>query len=227
LVCGSCGYALAVQSAGVQRTYTYYTCPGTYVSEQSHRRACPHGRQRTEAVEAAVWNDICALLSEPQRLREEFERRQQRAASPGETADQESLQGSLRKVRQSIGRLIDAYTAGLIEASDFEPRMRRLKARLAKLEAELRVLTEQAEQEDELRVVCRRLEDFAEHMQTGLTNADGEQKRTILRALLKRVEVDKDTLRLVYRVPLHPFAESPTRGQLQDCRARHACNALQ
>jgi hypothetical protein len=31
-----------------------------YVSEQTHRRVCPNGRQRTEAVEAVVWNDVCA-----------------------------------------------------------------------------------------------------------------------------------------------------------------------
>jgi site-specific DNA recombinase len=88
----------------------------------------------------------------------------------------------------------------------------------------LRAVTEQAQQADELRVAFRHLEDFAEQMQTGLATAQGEQKRQILRALLKRVEVDKDTLRLVYRVPLHPFAEGPTRGQLQDCGARQRCN---
>jgi site-specific DNA recombinase len=67
LLCGSCDYALSVQSAGVKHQYTYYTCPGTHVSEETHRRVCPNGRQRTEAVEAVVWNDVCALLSEPQR----------------------------------------------------------------------------------------------------------------------------------------------------------------
>ncbi len=65
LVCGSCGYGLSVQTSGLQQKYTYYTCPGVYVSELTHRRVCPNGRQRTEAVEAAVWADVSALLSEP------------------------------------------------------------------------------------------------------------------------------------------------------------------
>jgi site-specific DNA recombinase len=220
LVCSSCGYALSVQTSGFQPRYSYYACPGTYVSELTHRRVCPNGRQRTEAVEAVVWNDVCALLSEPQRLRREFERRQQSSVAPGHTVNQECLDGSLHKVRQSIGRLLDAYTAGLIEAGEFEPRMRRLKERLAKLEAELRVLTDQARQDEELRVVFRHVEEFADQMKTGLSNADGKQKREIFRALLKRVEVDTDTLRIVYRVPLHPFAESPARGHLQDCCSR-------
>ena len=225
LVCGSCDYAFSPHSAGEKQKYTYYTCPGTYVSEETHRRVCPNGRQRTEVMEAVVWNDVCALLSEPQRLREEFERRQQRSVSAEHTVNQECLQGSVHKVRQSIGRLLDAYTAGLVEASEFEPRMRRLKERLAKLEAELRLVTEQAKQEEELQVAFSHLEEFAEQMKTGLVNAGWEQKRAILQTLLKRVEVDKDTLRIVYRVPLRPFAEGPTRGQLQDCRARLSCNA--
>jgi len=220
LVCSSCGYALSVQRSGLNSKYTYYTCPGTYVSELTHRRVCPNGRQRTEAVEAVVWNDVCALLSEPQRLRQEFERRQQSGVAPGHTVNQKGLHGSLHKVRQSIGRLIDAYTAGLIAAGEFEPRIRRLKERLAKLEAELRLLTEQAKQEEEFRTVFKHLEDFADQMKTGLTTADWGQKREILWALLKRVEVDTDTLHIVYRVTLHPFAESPARGQLQDCCSR-------
>ncbi len=134
LVCGSCGYGLSVQTSGLQQKYTYYTCPGVYVSELTHRRVCPNGRQRTEAVEAAVWADVSALLSEPQRLRQGFQRRQQSSQAPGPEVNQECLQGDVHKVRQSIGRLIDAYTAGLIETRDFEPRMQRLKERLAKLE---------------------------------------------------------------------------------------------
>jgi site-specific DNA recombinase len=171
-------------------------------------------------VDAVVWNDVCALLSEPQRLRQEFERRQQRSVAPGQAVNQEGLQGSLHKVRQSIARLIDAYTAGLLEAGEFEPRIRRLRERLAKLETELRVLTEQAQHEEQLRGLCRHLEEFAEQMKAGLTKADGAQKRAILQALLKPVEVDADTLHIVYKVPLHPFAEGPRRGQLQDCGSR-------
>ena len=227
LVCSSCGYALSVQSSGLEGKYTYYTCPGSYVSEQSQRRVCPHGRQRTQAVDAAVWDDVCALLSEPQRLREEFERRQQSSAAPEPTVSQQSLQTSMDKLRQSIGRLIDAYAAGLIDAGDFEPRMRRLKERLGNLEAELQQRSEQAQQAEALRGVCRQLEDFAEQMKAGLSTASWAQKRAILQALLKRVEVDSETMHLVYKVPLRPFGESPRGGQLQDCGAPQRVQRVQ
>src|SRR5262249_41978643 len=38
----------------------------------------------------------------------------------------------------------------------------------------------------------------------------------IIRALVKRVEIDTDEVRVVYKVPPHPFAESPEGGCLQD-----------
>jgi site-specific DNA recombinase len=222
LVCSSCGYALSGHT--VRAKYAYYCCPGSYGSAVADRRLCPTRPQRTEELEAAVWNDVCALLSEPERLRQEFERRQQSRASASGTAEKKSLDEAVHKVEQSISRLIDAYTAGLLEAGEFEPRIRRLKERLAKLEEERRLLSEQAKHEEELRLVFSHLEDFADQMKAGLTTVDWGQRREILRALLKRVEVEKDTLRIVYKVPLHPFAKGPGGGQLQDCWSRQREN---
>ena len=218
LVCGSCGYTLSGHT--VQGKYAYYRCPGVYSSEVAQQRECPNRRQRTEALDAVVWNDVCALLSEPERLRQEFERRQQNPASTNSTAEKESLDKAVHKVKQGMSRLIDAYTAGLVEPGEFEPRIRRLKERLAKLEEERRLLIEQAQHQEELRLVFSHFEDFADQLKTGLTTVDWGQRREILRALLKRVEVDKDTLRIVYKVPLRPFANGPARGQLQDCWSR-------
>jgi site-specific DNA recombinase len=227
LVCSSCGYTLSGQTA--RQKYTYYCCPGSYGSEAANRRLCPNRRQRTEELEAAVWNDVCALLSEPDRLRQEFERRQQSPACSSGTAEKESLDAAIHKIKQSISRLIDAYTAGLLEAAEFEPRIRRLKERLAKLEEERRLLAEQAEREEELRLVFSHLEDFADQIKAGLTTTDWEQRREILRALVKRVEVEKETLRIVYKVPVRPFVKGPKGGQLQDCclrrRGKHGENA--
>ncbi len=229
LICSACGYALSGQTA--RGHYAYYGCSGRYSSEVAPRRVCPNRPQRTEAVDAAVWSDVCALLSEPERLREEFERRQQSPVTAKSTAEKESLDKAIHKVKQGLSRLIDAYTAGLLEVGEFEPRIRRWKERLAKLEEERRLLTEQAQHQEELRLVFSHLEDFADQLKAGLATADWGQRREILRALVKRVEVDKETLRIVYKVPLHPFAKGPAGGQLQDCwsrqRGKHEENANQ
>ena len=218
LVCSSCGYALAGQTARAK--YAYYCCPGSYGSELAQRRVCPNRPQRTEELDAAVWNDVCALLSEPQRLRQEFERRQQNTTSASAIVEKECLHGSIHKIKHSISRLIDAYTAGLLEVGEFEPRIRRQKERLAQLEAELRRRTEQAKKDEEMSLVFSHLEDFADKVKVGLTATDWGQRREILRALVKRVEVEKEALRIVYKVPAHPFVKGPEGGLLRHCWLR-------
>jgi site-specific DNA recombinase len=222
LVCGSCGYALSGHT--VRGKYTYYGCAGSYASEFASRRVCPNRAQRTEDLEAAVWGDACALLREPERLRQEFERRQQSPEANRTTAEKESLQASITKVKGGINRLIDAYTTGLVETKEFEPRIRSLKERLAKLEKDLQLLIDQKAQAEELRLAFSRLDDFADQMKEGLMSADWGQRREILRALIKRVEVDNESIRIVYKVPHHPFAKGPGRGLFQGCGLRHGEN---
>ncbi len=218
-VCSLCGYALCGQRT---KARSYYRCLGRDGYRFCGRRICDNPPQLTEDLDAAVWNDVCLLLSEPDRLRQEFERRQESPVSDPD-AQSERLRVAITKVKQSISRLIDAYTAGLVEASEFEPRIRRLKERLAKLDGELRQLAQQAKQDEELRLVFSCFEDFADQINESLTRANGEQRREILRALVKRVEVDKHNVRIVYKVPARPFVKSPNRGLLQHC-CRRQCN---
>jgi site-specific DNA recombinase len=57
-------------------------------------------------------------------------------------------------------------------------------------------------------------------MKAGLTAADWDQRREILRTLVKRVEIDQTSVRIVYKVPARPFAKGPQGGLLQDCWSR-------
>jgi site-specific DNA recombinase len=219
-VCGLCGYAICGQGyQGRNKPRSYYRCLGRDGYRFCGRRICDNLPQSTEDLDAAVWNDVCLLLREPDRLRCEFERRQQGRGSDHE-AQSERLRAAMVKVKQGISRLLDAYTAGLLDADEFEPRIKQLKERLAKLESERELVTQQAKQEEELRLVFSRLEDFADQINESLTSADWQQRREILRALVKRVEIEKESIRIVYKVPTHPFAKGPQRGRLQHCTWR-------
>jgi hypothetical protein len=79
----------------------------------------------------------------------------------------------MSKTKQSIGRLIDVYTAGLVETSEFEPRIKRLKERLAKLDAEWHQLAQEIREHDELRLVYSRFEDLADQINQSLTQEIG------------------------------------------------------
>jgi site-specific DNA recombinase len=219
LVCDQCGYALCGRDTYQPKNkYTYYRCVGREAHRFGGQRVCANPAQRTADLDGAVWNDVCQLLREPERLRQEFARRQQQP--PAAAAAGERLRAALAKSEQSIGRLIDAYANGLVEAAEFEPRVRRLKERRAQLQSELHAQQEQAAQAQQFQLVFQRFEDFADQIQGGLPALDWSQRREIIRALVKQVEVGEQTIRIVYRIPGRPFANGPKRGQLQHCWGR-------
>ena len=120
-------------------------------------------------------------------------------------------------MRKGIARLIDSYTEGFIEKQEFEPRIKRLRQRLADLENQTQQITDEMARQTELRLVISRLEDFAAKVKGSLDEADWLTKRELMRTLVKRVEIGKDEVNVVFRVTPTPFVSSPGRGSLQLC----------
>ena len=215
-VCGCCGYAIIGLGKGPGQP-AYYRCHGTNGYRFGGQPVCRNRTQRVEDLDAAVWNDVCDLLKEPDRLCQEFERRRQRAGAGQATAEEESLRKALAKVQQSMSRLLDAYTEGYVDRSEFPRRMERLQERRSKLQADLSLVQQQAKRDEDFQVVFSHVQAFADLVKAGLTTADWLTRREILRALVKRVEVGRDTIDIVYKVPSRPFAKAPNGGPLQHC----------
>jgi site-specific DNA recombinase len=238
LICHCCGSAYCgrrLPRRGAQARYLYYRCIGTDKYRHGGEAKCHNKGVNGERLEASVWSDVCTLLHDPDRLRREFERRLTRPAS--ETFDASHLEGSIARLKRRIGRLIDAYENGWLDKVDFEPRIRRAKERLSREEQLLVQHHRDTASEDELRLLIGEFETFARQIDQGLDDADFQTKRHLLRLLIKRIEIDEDEVRIVYKVQPHPFVPSPAkRGTfLQDClkchiiaqgKARRALRAL-
>src|SRR5262249_32515099 len=91
---------------------------------------CPNRALRTELLDAAVWQDVVALLQNPQQLDQEYQRRLQGQEATAETAAQASLRKRSQQVQRGIARLIDACADGLLEKAEWEPRLRAARERL-------------------------------------------------------------------------------------------------
>jgi site-specific DNA recombinase len=177
---------------------------------------------RTDLVDEAVWEEVCRLLSHPERLEQEYRRRLvQEEKMPDELS---SLEARMGRLRQGIARLIDSYADGLIDKGEFEPRMARMRERLKQIEAQAQQVTDEASLERELTLILGRLDEFAARVKTGLHEADWLSRREIIRALVKRVEIDQEQVRVVFRVnppPQAPVSPSEKDAQsLQHCRRR-------
>jgi site-specific DNA recombinase len=118
--------------------------------------------------------------------------------------------------------LIDSYSEGLINKAEFEPRITRMRERIKQLEEQQQQLRDEAGLEQELRLILGRLEDFTSRVKEGLHAADWSTRREIIRALVKRVEIDQEQVHVVFRVgPTTPSSPSDKNTQsLQHCGRR-------
>ena len=112
-------------------------------------------------IEEAVWSDVCVLLNEPERIEREYERRLNKEGENASSPSDQQLAAVIQRVQRGIARLIDAYEDGLIERTEFEPRIKTTKSRLEKLQAEAQALAEDRAQEQQLRLVIGQLQEFA------------------------------------------------------------------
>src|SRR5207245_333058 len=147
------------------------------------QRVCRVQPVRAAELEVAVWDDICALLAEPARVEQEYQRRSQAEAAAADGAEGTAVAKRIAGVQKAISRLIDGYSEGLLEKEEFEPRLRTARERLARLEAEARTQADAAARHAELRLVIGKLQEFAEGITSGLHEADWATRREVIRAL--------------------------------------------
>jgi site-specific DNA recombinase len=233
LVCGSCGYALAGMTtryhtrAGMVHAHTYYRCPGTDAHRFGGERICQTAPLPAAALDTAVWAEVSAALEDPARLEQEYRRRDEALRELPTPAQRGTPLAQRRKLEQGLARLIDAYTEGLLRKEEFEPRLGRLRERLAALEEQIRQDTEREAATHELRLLMGRLDDFASKVQTGLADADWHLRRDIIRGLVKEIVVTSQQVSVVFRIGPPPAATGPPDDSLRHCPVQHATPALQ
>jgi len=136
LVCARCDYAYYGKPAsykskkGNSRKYVYYRCIGSDAYRFGGQRICSNTQVRTDHLEEAVWQEVCGLLNDPNRLEREYTRRLEDTKTGTEDPDAITLKKQIAKIRQGIARLIDSYSEGFIEKNEFEPRIAQLKQRV-------------------------------------------------------------------------------------------------
>ena len=98
--------------------------------------------------------------------------------------------------------------------------MERSKEKLQKVEQALRALAEEEAQQQELHLVVRYLEDFAQRVTAGLEQADWSRRRELIRTLVKRVEIGAEAVNVVFRVEPSPHSIGLDTENLPHCRRR-------
>jgi site-specific DNA recombinase len=219
LVCQKCGYGFT--GYHYRGSYRYYRCCGTDRSRFHGQFRCDARLVAVEPLDAAIWNEVCRLLADPDRVLQEYQRRLTAVRAHPDRLELDAIQRQAGKLRRGIDRLIDGYAEGPIDKAEFEPRITELRRRIARLEAEAAALQAAAEQARSLQLVIGKLSLFADMVRDRLEAADWPTQRAIICTLVKRIEVGDDAVRVVFRVepgssgPAQPFRRlphCPTRG---------------
>ena len=174
---------------------------------------------RTDRLERVVWQQVGQLLEDPQRLGQEYERRLQAAQASPEEAETAVVDKQINRLRQGVARLIDGYTEGYIDKNEFEPRIRRFKERLAAVEDQAQQWREHSQLQAQLQLIIGRLEEFSARVKAGLGQLDWLERRELIRTLVKRVEIDRERVNVVFRVEDSMGSTGNSRF-LQHCRGR-------
>src|SRR5215468_10363482 len=216
LQCQHCGYAFYGKRLspsarkGKPRAYAYYRCLGTDAYRFGGERLCHNTQVRTDLLDLAAWQEVCALLTHPERLAEEY-RRRLRPETRTKRTSLATVEAQIGKLRQGVARLIDSYAEGLIDKDEFEPRITRLRQRLARLEEQRQALADEAAVQGALQLIIGRLEDFAAKLHSGLETADWASQRDLIRTLVKRVEVAQGNVNIVFRIDPYQGDNDPEK----------------
>ena len=225
VVCRQCGYAyygkaISLRSAkGKRRAYAYYRCCGSDAYRFGGERLCANPQVRTDRLDEAVWHEVERVLQDPSWIAAEYERRLDQVRDPT-AGDLAGIEAQIAKLRRGMGRLIDGYAEGLIDKADFEPRVAGLRQRIETWEEQATTLRDEAAQRAALSLIVGRLEDFARQVGNRMAAVDWSLQRDLIRTLVKRVEIDRGDINVVFRVA--PSFD-PSHGGSQGDSSLHNC----
>jgi site-specific DNA recombinase len=170
---------------------------------------------------------VRALLQDPGRIADEYRRRLRHASDSTDRPEQiVRLDRQMAMLRRGIDRLIDGYAGGFIDKAEFEPRIAGLRQRMTQLQEQQEAAVESANAECELSLVISRLEDFSAKVSQGLDRLNWHGMRQIIHTLVRRIEIDRDSVEIVFRVPStgRPAGDGtpPSRTTWQHCTDGYA-----
>jgi site-specific DNA recombinase len=138
------------------------------------------------------------MLRNPRRLEQEHEGRGSSTDASLERV--ETLKAQRLKLRHAVERLIDGFTEGLIEKEQFTRRMDKTKSRITDLDARIKADAGDVGHVESLRLAMKRLLELSAVVGPDLAAADWHRRREIIRTLVQRIEIDRETIKVIFRL---------------------------
>jgi site-specific DNA recombinase len=200
--CAACGYGYYRTSARTaRRKIYYYRCLGSDNYRYEGGRVCDGKPVRADYLDQVVWDHITGLLADPALIRAEIGKRlaQARTSDPA-TRQRKQLELALAKAGTSITAMIEAYSEQLITIDELRAKMPHLRAREQNLRSQLDALNAQAADRDTYLKLADDLEGFLARLRGSAATASTEERRRVLRLLVKHVLIGPEKITIRHRI---------------------------
>jgi site-specific DNA recombinase len=155
-----------------------------------------------------VWDHITGLLAGPALIRAEISRRLEQArTSDPVTRQRTQTELALAKAATSITAMIQAYSEQLITIDELRARMPDLRAREQNLRGQLDALDAQAADRDAYLKLADNLEGFLTRLRGSAGTATTDDRRRVLRLLVKDVLIGPEKITIRHRIPVREPAD--------------------
>ena len=202
--CAACGYGYYRTSTRTARKKIYYyRCLGSDNYRYEGGRVCGNKPVRADYLDTVVWDHITGLLADPALIRAEIGKRLEQArTSDPVTRQRTQIELALAKAATSIAAMIQAYSEQLITIDELRARMPDLRAREASLRAQLDALDAQAADRDAYLKLADHLEGFLARLRGSAATATTDDRRRVLRLLVKDVLIGPEKITIRHRIPV-------------------------
>lgn len=206
----SCGHCLLACTGRSQNNHHYYLCLGRQEALKSRRlERCQSRYIPARQLDQLVWDDLVALLTQPESLSQALEQARSGAWLPQQY---QTRRAQIHRGQQSVSgqleRLTAGYLDGVIPPEEYKRRRREMEAQQQILAQQLLELSTQAEQQIELSGYAAGMSEFAQRIAGSLDQATFDRKRQLVELLIDRVIVTDDQVEIRYVIPTSPAGEN-------------------
>lgn len=210
LVCQQCGYGLyRIGGAATGKRY-YYQCFGSLRHRHPAGRVCANRPVRQDYLDELIWNEVVGLLENPELVRAEIDRRMQERREANPTAIRKDVLAKERvRIQNGINRLLDAYQEGMLPLDALRERVPPLRKRETALKSELEALDAKIIDQERFNQLTGNLEEFLGRLRQSSASLDIENRRRIVRFVIKEILVGPDTLTIKHSIPTSGGSKAP------------------
>jgi site-specific DNA recombinase len=177
---------------------------------------------RADYLDTVVWDHITGMLTDPSLIRTEIDKRLVSARTTDPATQQRTrLETALAKASRAIAAMIEAFGEQLITIDELRARMPELRARETNLRNQIEALDAQLADRHAYLALATDLEGFLTQLHTKAETSTTDERRRVLKLLVKDVLIGPNKITIRHRIPLRERTTTNTQPDNTDTEGDH------